>query len=251
MIYTTDAIVLNNRKYSDSSLICNLYSKDYGKLSIIAKGVRKVKNLNGAILQPLNHINLVYYFKAKRNIQTYKEASIIKKYDDISKNYNKILISSVILDMINYSSIEDNPCDIIFRLTNKTLDKINSSESKNIFYYFIFFNIQLLIYLGYKPLIKKCYKCSKTLDNASFNDKSGQLECTNCCSSNIKLNIKSIQLINKFFNTHIDKINTHFNLDNEKLNNIKKYFFHYILHHITNMKKSKAYINFNKKYDSI
>ena len=118
MIYTTDAIVLNSRKYSDSSLICNLYSKDYGKLSIIAKGVRKVKNLNGAILQPLNHINLVYYFKTKRNIQTYKEASIIKKYDDISKNYNKILISSVILDMINYSSIEDNPCDIIFRLTN-------------------------------------------------------------------------------------------------------------------------------------
>ena len=113
------------------------FSKDYGKLSIIAKGVRKVKNLNGAILQPLNHINLVYYFKAKRNIQTYKEASIIKKYDDISRNYNKILISSVILDMINYSSIEDNPCDIIFRLTNKTLDKINSSESKNIFYYFI------------------------------------------------------------------------------------------------------------------
>ena len=84
-----------------------------------------------------------------------------------------------------------------------------------------------------------------------LNDKSGQLECTNCCSSNIKLNIKSIQLINKFFNTHIDKINTHFNLDNETLNNIKKYFFHYILHHITNMKKSKAYINFNKKYDSI
>ena len=88
MIYTTDAIVLNNRKYSDSSLICNLYSKDYGKLSIIAKGVRKVKNLNGAILQPLNHINLVTTLRLKEIFK------LIKKHQS-SKNmmiFLKIII---------------------------------------------------------------------------------------------------------------------------------------------------------------
>ena len=247
MIYSTDAIVLNNKKFSDSSLICNLYSKDYGKLSIIAKGVRKVKNLNGAILQPLNHIHLIYYYKSKRNIQTYKEASIVQQYNNIANNYNKIILSSVILDIINYSSIEDNPCDIIFRLINKSLEKINSSNSHNIIYYFIFFNIQLLIYLGYKPLIKKCYNCNKTLNSGSLNHASGQLECSQCTNSKTKLDSHSIQLINQFFNTHIDKLHQLFKLDKPSLNDINKYFFHYILHHIPNMKKSKAYINYNKK----
>ena len=162
MIYSTDAIVLNNKKFSDSSLICNLYSKDYGKLSIIAKGVRKLKNLNGAILQPFKHI-------------------------------------------------------------------------------------QLLIYLGYKPLIEKCYNCNQRLKNGFFNYTSGQLECSKCANSKIELNSNSIRLINLFFNTHIDKIKQLFKLDEQSLNNINKYFFHYILHHIPNMKKSKAYMNYNQK----
>jgi len=247
VIYSTDAIVLNNKKFSDSSLICNLYSKDYGKVSIIAKGVRKIKNLNGAILQPLNHINVIYYYKPKRNIQTYKEASIIHKHDNIIIDYNKLILSSVILDMINYSSIEDNPCDIIFRLTNKTLTKIDSSKSNNTIYYFIFFNIQLLIFLGYKPLIENCYRCNKKLENGFLNDASGQLECSRCCSNKIKINSLSIKLIHKFFNTHIDKIDALFKLNQESLNDIKKYFFHYILHHIQNMRKSKAYINYHKR----
>ena len=247
MICSTDAIVLNNTKFSDSSLICNLYSKDFGKLSIIAKGVRKLKNLNGAILQPLNHIHLIYYYKSKRNIQTYKEASIVQKYDNIANSYDKILLSSVMLDIINYSSIEDNPCDIIFRLINRSLEKINSSNSTHIIYYFIFFNIQLLIYLGYKPLIKKCYNCNQILNTGFLNHTSGQLECSKCTNSKTKINYDSIQLINEFFNTHINKINQLFKLDEYSLNNINKYFFHYILHHIPNMKKSKAYMNYNQK----
>ena len=69
MIASTRAIVLNTHQYGDTSLICNLFSEDYGKLSIISKGARTVKNPNRAILQPLNYIELCYYYKAKRNIQ--------------------------------------------------------------------------------------------------------------------------------------------------------------------------------------
>ena len=32
MICTTKAIVLNNKKFSDSSLICNIYSEESGKI---------------------------------------------------------------------------------------------------------------------------------------------------------------------------------------------------------------------------
>ena len=79
MIFSTNAIVLNYKKFSDTSLICNLYSKDYGKFSIIAKGARSLKNPHGAILQPLNYIDIVYYYKEKRSMQLLKEATIKKK----------------------------------------------------------------------------------------------------------------------------------------------------------------------------
>ena len=69
MISSTEAIVLNKKNFGDTSLICNLYSKDYGKIAIIAKGAKSLKNPLGAILQPMNYIDCVYYYKSKRSIQ--------------------------------------------------------------------------------------------------------------------------------------------------------------------------------------
>ena len=52
----------------------------YGKITIIAKGAKSIKNPLGALLEPLNYIDCVYYYKSNRNIQTLKEASLINKY---------------------------------------------------------------------------------------------------------------------------------------------------------------------------
>ena len=68
MIYHSQALILNTYNYGDTSLICTLFTEKYGKLGIIGKGVRSLKNSNRAILQPLNFIDIHYYFKKKRNI---------------------------------------------------------------------------------------------------------------------------------------------------------------------------------------
>ena len=87
MLYSTEAIILQTHHYGDTSLICNLFSKDYGKLALIAKGVRTLKNPNRAILQPLHYIKVEYYFKPNRNMQLLKEVSIYNHYYEI-KNEN-------------------------------------------------------------------------------------------------------------------------------------------------------------------
>ena len=62
MIYNSEALILNTCCYGDTSLICNLFTKKYGRLSIISKGARTLKNPNRAILQPAQFIDLHYYY---------------------------------------------------------------------------------------------------------------------------------------------------------------------------------------------
>ena len=124
LLYNTQAIVLNKHNYGDTSLICNLFTLEQGKICIIAKGARSIKNPNSAILQPLNFIQLIYYYKNRRNIQTLKEASILNKHFHIDENYDKMFYALIVIDIINKISFHNNPCNIIFRLTQKTLDKI-------------------------------------------------------------------------------------------------------------------------------
>ena len=127
MIVSTHAIVLNKKNYSDSSLICDLFSKDYGKVTIIAKGAKSIKNPLGALLQPLNYIECIYYYKSGRNIQILKEASIIEKYFYLEKSYTKMTYALTIADIVNHINYVEYPSKIIFRLTKKSLVSINSS----------------------------------------------------------------------------------------------------------------------------
>ena len=245
MICSTSAIVLNYRKFGDTSLICALYSKDYGKFSIIAKGARSLKNPHGAILQPLNYIDLIYYFKQTRNIQLFKEASILKKHYNISENYQKLICALTIGDIVNFSSYNDSPCHIIFRLIIKSLDHINESKVKHLDYYYLFFNIQLLIYLGYHPILENCYNCNNQITSGVFDKKNGQLLCSLCSDHKQKIYRESIKLMQILSKTHINQISDFFIFSEKILYNIKEYLFKFILFHIPELQRSKAFIIFN------
>ena len=243
MIASTRAIVLNTHQYGDTSLICNLFSEDYGKLSVISKGARTVKNPNRAILQPLNYIELCYYYKAKRNIQFLKEASINNHYFKLKKNYKKLLYGYAVIDIVNQTSQAENSCNIIFRLSHKVLKKINDDKNNNSELYFIFFQIQLLRYLGYQPIIDRCSKCNIKDSVLSYNDNIGQLMCNQCTPAHndqITLNHNALAIIKFLTLTHIDSIVSELKIE-LNLNDIKKFLYHYISYHIIDGTKIKSY----------
>ena len=202
MITSTQALVLNKRNYGDTSLICNLFSIDYGKIAIIAKGARSIKNPLGAALQPLNQIECIYYYKSSRNIQILKEAAIIEKYFKLENNYTKMNYALTIADIVNHINYVDYPSKIIFRLTKKTLQSINTSNVQDLDILFVFFQLQCLIYLGYQPSIYNCAKCSTILKSAIFDFSIGQLTCTKCSNYKLKLDYESLKIIDYLMKTH-------------------------------------------------
>ena len=241
MLYSTEAIILQTHHYGDTSLICNLFSKDYGKLALIAKGARTLKNPNRAILQPLHYIKVEYYFKPNRNMQLLKEVSIYNHYYEIKKYYSKLIHSYMCIDILNKISQFDNPCNIIFRLIKSVLHNINVSPEDSISLFYLFYQIQLLKYLGYQPNTILCAICDNQINEAYYNKSIGQLVCINCNQDKkLKLNNNTIKLIKKLESTHINKILTINNYDNNDIRLINKFFINYITYHIFDISKIKS-----------
>ena len=241
MIYQSEAIVLNHHKYGNTSLICNLFTEKYGKVNIIAKGARRFKNPNSAILQPCNYIDLIYIFKPTRQIQTLKEASITTCFTKLNTNYNKMIYGLTIMDIVNKISFHDNPCDIIFRLIKKTLLKFNQTKTENLKLYYIFFQIQLSIYLGYYPSFFQCYKCKKELEQGNFNLEIGQLFCLDCSIKKRKdINFEDLKILKFLMSSHIDDLEK--NIDYNSLNNVNTLLYKFISFHIPEIRKSKLFI---------
>ena len=245
MIYSSEALILSRRNFGDTSIICNLFTKEYGRVSIISKGARTLKNQNRAILQPLQFIDMHYYYKPSRNIQILKEATINRYFYAIHNYYNKLIFSYNIIDLINQVCKTENPNKIIFRLVKTVLIKINSSDNNKIEIYHTFFILQLLKYLGFQLMINKCNICDSDLHHAYYHSTIGQLVCKNCHENNhfqhnISLDSMQLSTIQWLSKTHIDKLLSISPSSHSNLTQIYKYLLYYMSYHIINIKNLKS-----------
>jgi len=106
MILETEAIVLQTRKYSDTSKIVVLFSKEFGKISVLAKGAFNIKSkLRG--LEPLSYVSICFYKKSSSNLHLLKSIEIVKPFNKITKKYDTLVAGLVVAEMINSTQKEN------------------------------------------------------------------------------------------------------------------------------------------------
>ena len=167
MLISTNAIVLKTIPYSDSSIISLLFTEDYGKVAIIAKGVWKPNNTNGFTLEPMNHIKIQYYYKTNRQINILKELELIHKSFILRSDWERIILGQSIVEILDKSTFENNKLPILYRLWWRVLDKI-TSPAQNYWLVFTFYLYQLSLILGFMPNLQTCCKCNNILYNANI-----------------------------------------------------------------------------------
>ena len=82
MLVTTEAIVLRSRKHGETSKIVTLYSREYGKVDVIAKGARDIKSKFGGALEAFAESRIVFYKKDKPEAALY----LLSKAEPIRSN---------------------------------------------------------------------------------------------------------------------------------------------------------------------
>ena len=69
-VYLQPAFILQQRKYRETSLIIDALTRDFGRISLLAKGVRKAKSKTAGMLQPFIPLTISYVGKAELKILT-------------------------------------------------------------------------------------------------------------------------------------------------------------------------------------
>jgi DNA repair protein RecO (recombination protein O) len=94
MIEKTKCIVLHQIKHTDSGIIAQVYTRNFGRQSLLIKGIRnKKKNKQIIFFQPLFILDLEIYRKPVREIQFLREFSISYTPTDLPFNIIKTSVA--------------------------------------------------------------------------------------------------------------------------------------------------------------
>ena len=74
-VYLQPAFILQSRKFRETSLIIDVLTQDFGRVSVIAKGARKPNSKTAALLQPFNPLIISFFGLAELKTLTDVEIS--------------------------------------------------------------------------------------------------------------------------------------------------------------------------------
>ena len=140
----TEAILLHSRNYSETSLICELFTRKHGRVSVIAKGARSKKNKFQNITAPniLASIN----YSGKSELKTLVSWEEITHFSILGKNLKILLyLNELIFKLLE----KENKQDRIFESLIDFYKVLASGDAKNIEIALREFEYFLICELGY------------------------------------------------------------------------------------------------------
>jgi DNA repair protein RecO (recombination protein O) len=145
---TTKAIILRRTNYNEADRIISLLSPDYGKLQVMAKGVRRQKSkLAGGI--ELFSVSEIQFIKGKRTIDTLVSTRLITYYDHIVQDYDRTQRAYDALKIIQKIT-EDKGGSEYFAVLDETLQALNQPQLPTILSELSFL-VRLLNQFGHLP----------------------------------------------------------------------------------------------------
>jgi len=152
---------LARRRYSEADRILIVYSKHYGKISLMAKGIRKPESRKRGSLEVFSHIK----FSAARgkNLDIVEEAEIIDSFPTIRKNLKKVAVAYYLMEVIGRVTREDGKNEKLFNLILNYLQNLKRAKAlRKLRKEFIF---QTLVLLGFWPKGKTMDNPDRVLEN--------------------------------------------------------------------------------------
>ncbi|MDP9426862.1 MAG: DNA repair protein RecO, partial [Actinomycetota bacterium] len=83
-VYKSKGIVLRSIRYGEADRILDLYTREAGLVSAIAKGIRRTKSRFGGRLEPLSCVDFLAY--EGRSLDTITQAEVLRSFHGIRED---------------------------------------------------------------------------------------------------------------------------------------------------------------------
>jgi DNA repair protein RecO (recombination protein O) len=185
--YTTEAICLKSLDYGEADRIVQVYSRDRGRISVIAKGAKKggSKLAGGCELLTVNRYQLAHGKNMATLCQYQTIESFVRNRADLLRLGYGLLFAELVLLLATEGDVDS---ERIYDLLKQALERLEAlppdAGSDIVVRIATAFQMELLNAAGYRPVLSDCVSCGDELDMAdpwyAFSRNQGGVLCADC-----------------------------------------------------------------------
>ena len=186
----TQAIVIRAFPLRESHKIITFYTPDFGKVKVVAYGVKSPKSKLSGSLELLNHGMLLFNYRENRDLQSLTGFDLIEGYDGIRADFTRITYGCYLAELVDAIASEGDANPEIFELLRRTYYFLADTDDVPLLVRV--FEIKFLDLAGYAPQLSQCANCGSIVTPAPhqnsqhptsvmlFSIRHGGLLCEKC-----------------------------------------------------------------------
>ena len=163
------ALVLRTVDWSDTSRIATLWTREFGKMRVLAKGGRRLKSNFESALDLLTVCSIVALRKSSGSLDLLTEARVVQRFGRLRSDLPALYAAYYIAELLADWTEDYDPHPSLFDEALATLEILGTSLSGQqqpvTGLRLARFELVLLRELGYSPVLEACAVCGTDLES--------------------------------------------------------------------------------------
>ena len=167
----------------ETSLILTFYTKDFGKIKGIVRGVRGPRSAcGGANMEIFAYDEVVFYERHRSDIFTISQCDLLDYFAPARESLERLSYAAYLIELLDSVTALGDKNEEAFTLLLNSLRLLSTDCSPR--RVARIFEIKLLHILGLMPTLGECANCAKEVGAGSrFSFRHGGLICKKCLDS--------------------------------------------------------------------
>ncbi len=173
-------MVLRALRYGEADRILHVYTPEHGRLSVIAKGVRRTTSRFGGRLEPLARVELTLH-RGRGDLHTVRGAHSVAPHARLRADARALDVAARSCDAVTRLFGDGEPHPAVYHLLANELalldaDPVAHATRANA----LAFRLKLLLAAGFAPQLGACASCGDAGAIAGFSGAAGGVVCGGC-----------------------------------------------------------------------
>ncbi|MGB0873555.1 MAG: DNA repair protein RecO [Solirubrobacterales bacterium] len=175
----TEAIVLRKLRYGEADSILHIYTRQFGRIGAIAKGVRRSKSRFGGRLEPFFRLDMVLH-EGRGDLATITSVDTLDGYPNLRARAESIDSAAKIGDFVLKLFDDREKNEPAYNLIANVLALLDADPRASRSEVSLAFRAKMLLASGFSPELGSCVHCGSGEDLVAFSPPSGGVVCRDC-----------------------------------------------------------------------
>ncbi len=175
------AIVLRVVDFSETSCVVTLFTRQFGKISALAKGARRPKSPFESALDLLAVCRIVFLHKSTDALDLLTEAKLERRFRAAASNLSRLYAGYYVAELLNELTDDGDPHPELFDAADHTLLALDGNDE--LAPLVLRFELTALRLLGHLPSLDACVVCGQDVPaegRVAFGQLAGGVLCRTC-----------------------------------------------------------------------